>query len=89
MEEKKFERIRVLIKQVSKTDEHEAFASYKLVGDGGRLLDLRMCRTVDTRIFDGLRKFEIDAIVEDASDRYEYPRAYCKEVKPETLVKLA
>ena len=90
MEDKtNFKRIRVLVKQIEKTADHEAFPSYKLVGEGGRLVDLRMCRNVDTRLFEGMKKFEVDAIVEDASSRYEYPRAYCKAIAPETIEKIA
>lgn len=84
-----FKRIRVVVKQIEKTADHEAFPSYKLVGEGGRLVDLRMCRNVDTRMFEGMKKFEVDAIVEDASARYEYPRAYCKEIKPDTIEQIA
>lgn len=84
-----FKRIRVLVKQIEKTADHEAFPSYKLVGEGGRLVDLRMCRNVDTRLFEGMKKFEVDAVVEDASDRYEYPRAYCKAIASETIEKIA
>lgn len=88
MEEAKMKKIKVVVKSVPKTDKHEAFSAYYIVGDGGRLVDLRFCRSVNTAIFDGMGKFEIDAVVDDASARYEYPRMYCKAVNPETLVKI-
>lgn len=81
--------IRVIATEVPKSATHEAFTSYKLVGEGGRLVDLRMCRNVDTRLFDGMKKFVVNAVVEDASARYEYPRYYCKAIDPATLVKIA
>lgn len=81
--------IRVVTKDVAKSATHEAFTSYYLVTDGGRLVDLRFCRTVDTRLFEGMKKFEVNAEVEDASARYEYPRYYCKAIDPTTLVKIA
>lgn len=81
--------IRVIAKDVAKSATHEAFTSYSLVTDGGRLVDLRFCRTVDTRLFEGMKKFEVNAEVEDASGRYEYPRYYCKAIDPATLVKIA
>ena len=81
--------IRVIAKDVAKSATNEAFTSYYLVTDGGRLVDLRFCRTVDTRLFEGMKKFEVNAEVEDASARYEYPRYYCKAIDPATLVKIA
>ena len=81
-------KIRVVVKSVPKTDTHEAFNAYYIGTDGGRLVDLRFCRVVNTAIFAGMEKFEIDAEIEDASARYEYPRMYCKAVNPETLVKI-
>ena len=81
--------IRVIAKEVAKSATHEAFTSYYIVTDGGRLVDLRFCRTVDTRLFEGMKKFEVNAEVEDASARYEYPRYYCKAIDPATLVKIA
>lgn len=81
--------IRVIAKEVAKSATHEAFTSYYIVTDGGRLVDLRFCRTVDTRLFEGMKKFEVNAEVEDASARYEYPRYYCKSIDPTTLVKIA
>ena len=83
------QKIRVIVKSVPKTDKHEAFNAYYIVADGGRLVDLRFCRTVNTAIFAGMAKFEIDAVIDDASARYEYPRMYCKAVNPETIVKIA
>lgn len=83
------QKIRVIAKEVAKSNTHEAFVSYYIVTDSGRLVDLRFCRTVDVRAFEGLKKFEVFAIVEDASARYEYPRYYCKAIDPETLVKIA
>ena len=88
MVEQEMQKIRVIVKSVPKTDKHEAFSAYYIVGDGGRLVDLRFCRSVNTAIFAGLEKFEIDAVVDDASARYEYPRMYCKAVNPESLVKI-
>lgn len=81
--------IRVIAKDVAKSATHEAFTSYYIVTDGGRLVDLRFCRTVDTRLFEGMKKFEVNAEVEDASARYEYPRYYCKAIDSSTLVKIA
>ena len=81
--------IRVIAKEVSKSATHEAFVSYYIVTDGGRLVDLRFCRTVDTRLFDGMKKFVVNAVVEDASARYEYPRYYCKAIDPETIEQIA
>lgn len=86
--EKEMQKIKVVVKSVPKTDTHEAFNAYYIVTDGGRLVDLRFCRTVNTAIFAGMSKFEIDAEIDDASARYEYPRMYCKAVNPETLVKI-
>ena len=83
------QKIRVIAKEVPKSSTHEAFVSYSIVNDGGRLVDLRFCRTVDTRLFEGMKKFEVSAEVEDASARYEYPRYYCKAIDPATLVKIA
>lgn len=83
------QKIRVISKEVPKSNAHEAFVSYYIVTDGGRLVDLRFCRTVDTRLFDGMKKFVVNAVVEDASARYEYPRFYCKAIDPETIVKIA
>lgn len=85
----KLRTIRVIAKDVAKSATHEAFTSYYIVTDGGRLVDLRFCRTVDTRLFEGMKKFEVNAEVEDASARYEYPRYYCKEIDPATIVKIA
>lgn len=82
-------KIRVIAKDVAKSATHEAFTSYYIVTDGGRLVDLRFCRTVDIRLFEGMKKFEVNAEVEDASARYEYPRCYCNAIDPATLVKIA
>ena len=83
------QKIRVIAKEVPKSNTHEAFVSYSIVTDGGRLVDLRFCRTVDTRLFEGMKKFEVNAEVEDASARYEYPRYYCKAIDRVTLEKIA
>ena len=88
MGEQEMQKIRVIVKSVPKTDRHEAFSAYYTVGDGRRLVDPRFCPSVNTAIFAGMEKFEIDAVVDDASARYEYPRMYCKTVNPESLVKI-
>ena len=83
------EKVKVIVRNIPKGKNHEAFTAYQLVTDGGRLVDLRMCKTVDTKLFDGMKKFYVDAEVEDASARYEYPRYYMKAIDPDSIMKIS
>lgn len=85
------ETIRVIRKN-AKTKDGREFSSYKLVGDNSRLVDLRFTRDVAPealKAFEAVNKFEIDAEISDASDRYEYPRVYCHAVDLETFKKIS
>ena len=83
------EKVKVIVRNIPKAKNHEAFTAYQLVVDGGRLVDLRMCKTVDTKLFEGLKKFYVMAEVEDASARFEYPRFYMKSIDPATIEKIS
>lgn len=83
------EKVKVIVRNIPKGKNHEAFTAYQLVADGGRLVDLRMCKTVDTKLFEGMKKFYVMADIEDASARFEYPRFYVKEIDPATIEKIS
>lgn len=83
------EKVKVIVRNIPKGKNHEAFTAYQLVADGGRLVDLRMCKTVDTKLFDGMKKFYVMAEVEDASARFEYPRFYMKSIDPNSIEKIS
>lgn len=85
------EKIRV-IRKTAKTKDGREFSSYKLVGDNSRLIDLRFTRDVAPealKAFECVNKFEVEAEISDASDRYEYPRVYCHAVDMETFKKIS
>lgn len=83
------EKIKVIARDIPKGEHHEAFRAFQLVKNDGRLVDLRMCKTVDTRLFNGMKKFYVMADIEDASARFEYPRFYVKEIDPATIEKIS
>lgn len=80
-------KIRVITRKVKANGKE--FEVYQMVGDGGRLVDLRFCKDVDKTPISGMNKFEVEAELSDASSHYEYPRFYVTAMNPETLVKIS
>lgn len=68
--------ITVLVKLV-KDRAGKEFFTYRMVGDGGRLVDLRWKKDTDLRELNECKKARITVdYLSDASNRFEYPRFY-------------
>lgn len=68
--------ITVLVKPVKDRTGKE-FMTYRMVGDGGKLVDLRWKKDTDLRELNECKKARVTVdYLSDASERYEYPRFY-------------
>lgn len=68
--------ITVLVKLVKDRTGKE-FLAYRMVGDGGKLVDLRWKKDTDLRILNECKKARVTVnYLSDASNRYEFPRFY-------------
>lgn len=68
--------ITVLVRPVKDRTGKE-FMSYRMVGDGGKLVDLRWKKDTDLRELNECKKARVTVdYLSDASERYEYPRFY-------------
>lgn len=73
--------ITVLIKEV-KDKTGKAFMTYRMVSDGGRLVDLRWKKETDLRELNECRKARVTVdYLSDASARFEYPRFYAGDIQ--------
>lgn len=53
------------------------FLTYRMVGDGGKLVDLRWKKDTDLRELNECKKARVTVdYLSDASDRFEFPRFY-------------
>ena len=68
--------ITVLVKSV-KDKTGKEFIIYRMVGEGGKLVDLRWKKETDLRILNECKKARVTVdYLSDASARYEFPRFY-------------
>lgn len=68
--------ITVLVKPV-KDKTGKEFMTYRMVGEGGRLVDLRWKKETDLRILNECKKARVTVdYLSDASARFEFPRFY-------------
>lgn len=68
--------ITVLVKPV-KDKTGKEFTTYRMVGEGGKLVDLRWRKETDLRILNECKKARVTVdYLSDASARYEFPRFY-------------
>ena len=68
--------ITVLVKLVKGKTGNEFF-TYRMVGDGGRLIDLRWKKDTDLHELNECKKARVTVdYLSDASNRFEFPRFY-------------
>lgn len=68
--------ITVLVKSV-KDKTGKEFMTYRMVGEGGKLVDLRWKKETDLRILNECKKARVTVdYLSDASARFEFPRFY-------------
>ena len=68
--------ITVLVRPV-KDKTGKEFMTYRMVGDGGKLVDLRWKKDTDLRELNECKKARVTVeYLSDASNRYEFPRFY-------------
>ena len=68
--------IAVLVRPV-KDKTGKEFMAYRMVGDGGKLVDLRWKKDTDLRELNECKKARVTVdYLSDASARYEFPRFY-------------
>lgn len=68
--------ITVLVRPVKDRTGKE-FLTYRMVGDGGKLVDLRWRKETDLRILNECKKARVTVdYLSDASGRFEFPRFY-------------
>lgn len=68
--------ITVLVRSV-KDKTGKEFLTYRMVGEGGRLVDLRWRKETDLRILNECKKARVTVdYLSDASARFEFPRFY-------------
>ena len=68
--------ITVLVKPV-KDKTGKEFLTYRMVGEGGKLVDLRWRKETDLRILNECKKARVTVdYLSDASARFEFPRFY-------------
>lgn len=68
--------ITVLVKLI-KDKTGKEFYTYRMVVDGGRLVDLRWRKETDLRELNDCKKARVTVdYLSDASNRFEYPRFY-------------
>ena len=66
----------VLVRPV-KDKTGKEFMTYRMVGEGGKLVDLRWKKDNDLRELNECKKARVTVdYLSDASERYEYPRFY-------------
>jgi len=66
----------VLVRPV-KDKTGKEFLTYRMVGEGGKLVDLRWRKETDLRILNECKKARVTVeYLSDASARYEFPRFY-------------
>lgn len=68
--------ITVIVRSVKDRTGKE-FLTYRMVGDGGKLVDLRWKKDTDLRELNECKKARVTVdYLSDASARYEFPRFY-------------
>lgn len=68
--------ITVLVRPVKDRTGKE-FITYRVVGEGGKLVDLRWKKDTDLRELNECKKARVTVdYLSDASERYEFPRFY-------------
>lgn len=68
--------ITVLVRPV-KDKTGKEFLTYRMVGEGGKLVDLRWRKETDLRILNECKKARVTVdYLSDASARFEFPRFY-------------
>lgn len=68
--------ITVLVRTV-KDKTGKEFLTYRMVGEGGKLVDLRWRKETDLRILNECKKAHVTVdYLSDASARFEFPRFY-------------
>lgn len=68
--------ITVIVRTV-KDKTGKEFLTYRMVGEGGKLLDLRWRKETDLRELNECKKARVTVdYLSDASERYEFPRFY-------------
>ena len=73
--------ITVLVKLV-KDKTGKEFFTYRMVGNGGRLIDLRWTKDTDLRELNECKKARVTVgYLSDASYRFEYPRFYGGDIE--------
>lgn len=66
--------ITVLVRPVK---DRQGILTYRMVGDGGKLVDLRWKKDTDLHELNECKKARVTVdYLSDASERYEYPRFY-------------
>lgn len=88
-------RYTIISELIKPTNGKPPFRKYRLVGDDGKLIDLRFRKTVNTGELERLicsgnedgkkHKFEVDMPPVRISNNYEYPRIYADGLKLDTL----
>lgn len=88
-------RYTIISERITPKNGTPPFRKYRLVGDDGRLIDLRFRRTVNLAELERLicsgnedgkkHKFEIDMPPVKISNNYEYPRIYTDNLAMDTL----
>lgn len=72
----------------AKAKNGSAFKSFKgELGNGGKLVDVRMKKDVDLKLFEGGELFKVTCEVSDASANYIYPRFYAGNFKTVERIK--
>lgn len=68
--------ITVIVRRV-KDKTGKEFLAYRMVSDGGKLVDLRWKKETDLRILNECKKARVTVdYLSDASERFEFPRFY-------------
>lgn len=81
-------KIKILCKEIALKNGKGTFIAYKLIENNGKLVDLRFKRSVDTTIFKGLTKLEVEVEDINLNKNFEYPRYYVGIVNKESIKSL-
>lgn len=80
IKEKELKTIKILVKDIE-TKDGKKFKKYSMVGENGKLVDLRFKMGTDLSKLNECKKAVIKvAYLSDASDYYEFPRFYAGEI---------
>lgn len=71
----------IVLVRPAKDKTGKEFVTYRMVGEGGKLIDLRWKKDTDLRELNDCKKARVTVdYLSDASARFEFPRFYAGEI---------